>query len=134
MAKSDAAWTVDVSASTTFTERTISSASFATVCVGDRVAAAGTISGTTVTANLVMIGGAWAHHFGPATGTHQSSNDATGLDKVQTTSGGGNASNHGHGGYPTQGRGGSRWGGPGHGGGQGHGTGGGQDQGGPQSH
>jgi hypothetical protein len=49
--------TVDVSSSTTYEDRSVTSASLSTLKVGDFVAVAGTSSSGTVTATSVMIGG-----------------------------------------------------------------------------
>ncbi len=52
-------WTVDVTSTTTFPSKASPPATFADVCVGGSVSASGTISGTTLTANWVIVGAPW---------------------------------------------------------------------------
>ncbi|MGC2192585.1 MAG: hypothetical protein WA751_09660 [Candidatus Dormiibacterota bacterium] len=63
-------WTVKVTSSTTFIQPSASSASFASVCVGDSVAAFGSASGTTLTASSVVVNVPVSNHpAGPPGGS-----------------------------------------------------------------
>jgi hypothetical protein len=75
--------TVDVSGSTSYDERGVSSPSVTNVVAGDLVAAFGTTSGTTVTASLVVIHTRFRHGFAAA-GTVQTAPVGTNADNTFT--------------------------------------------------
>jgi hypothetical protein len=79
--------TIDVtSPSTTYYERGVASPSLANVANGDFVVAFGTVSGSTVTATKIVIGGAPRHHGFAVAGTVQSTPSADSF-MIKTPSG-----------------------------------------------
>gem|GEM_PF-3946920 len=89
-AQKGATLTVDVTGTTKFTERDLSPATFANVCVGTGLTAFGTKTGTTLSATSVVIRGTASHTPGSWRGTgHQHWTKSQDPPAAQSPSGGG---------------------------------------------